>query len=61
MGQPYKESKEEIPYYSLLFPTLGKGIIEFLFSSLLFPGSFSWLGKGRDSLPYSVTYLYLYI
>jgi len=55
MGQPYREGREGIPYYSLSFSTPGKGIIEPLFSSLLFPGSLPYLGKGRVSLPYSTT------
>jgi hypothetical protein len=54
MGQPYREGREGIPYYSLLFPTLGKGITEFSFFFLLFPGSLPYPGKGRDSLFYSI-------
>jgi len=54
MGQPYREGRERIPYYSLPFPTPGKGITESSFPSLLFPGSLLYPGKGRDSLPYSV-------
>ena len=52
--QLYRESREEILYYSLPFPTPGKGITESLFSSLFFPGSLPWPGKGRDSLLYSI-------
>ncbi len=54
MGQPYREGREEIPYYSLLFSTLGKEITEFSFFFFLFPGSPPCPGKGRDSLLYSV-------
>ncbi len=54
MRELYREGREEIPYYSLPFSTPGKGITEFLFPSFLFPGSLPYLGKGRDSLPYSV-------
>jgi hypothetical protein len=59
IGQPYREGREGIPYYSLLFSTPGKGITESLFLSLLFPGSLLYPGKGRDSLPYSAAYLYI--
>jgi len=58
MGEPYREGREGIPYYSLLFSTLGKGITEPSFPSLLFPGSLLYPGKGRDSLPYSAVYRY---
>jgi len=53
VGQPYRESREGIPYYSLPFPAPGKGITEPSFPSLPFPGSLPWPGKGRDSLPCS--------
>ncbi len=53
MGQPYRESREGIPCYSLPFPAPGKGITEPSFPSLPFPGSLPWPGKGRDSLPCS--------
>jgi len=55
MGQPYREGREGIPYYSLLFSTLGKGITESSFFSLPFPGSLPYPVKGRDSLLYSTT------
>jgi len=56
MGQPYREGREGIPYYSLPFPTPGKRITEPSFPSLPFPGSLPCLGKRRDSLPYSAAY-----
>jgi len=56
IGEPYREGREGIPCYSLPFPTPGKGITEPSFLSLLFPGSLSCPGKGRDSLPYSAAY-----
>ncbi len=55
MGEPYREGREEIPYYSLLFSTPRKRITEPSFPSLPFPGSLPYPGKGRDSLPYSTT------